>query len=103
MKNLLVVDNKVINNMLKDPRIIKNIPCLKISADQLSTIAKGGRFCHSCNTKKKQIATNAIKSARQCIKSLKGKQLSTLKGLLNVKQIRVVAKNAQGKTTQFTI
>ena len=102
MVNLLTIEDSTIKSMLVDPRIMALLPCLSSAKGKLDGVAKGGKQCSRCRSEKKQIANDAMRVAKDCIKSTKGSKLAALKDILGTKQLRMVAKNAAGKPVQYT-
>ena len=102
-KNLLVIEDKTIKVMMQDPRVMQLLPCLKGPQMQLKSTQKGGRNCTRCQAKKRQIASDAIRVARDCIKNTRGSRLTELKQLLGTKQIQIIARNSKNARVKYTI
>lgn len=103
MTNLLTIEDNTVKAMLADPRVVSLLPCLSGAKSKLESLAKGGRNCNRCNTKKRAINNDAMSAARSCLRGVRGAALTQLKALLGTKQIRFISKNSAGKKVQFTI
>lgn len=101
--NLVVIEDATIRSMMQDPKVMDALPCLKGPKTQLDSIKKGGTNCQRCQAERKQIAGDALRTARACIKSARGERLDTIKKALGTRQIRVVAKNAKGRKVKYTL
>lgn len=97
--NLLVLEDRVIQGLLGDPRVLAAIPCLK-SAAAGAAAAKAG--CGRCDRKQRQARTLSNGNVRQCIAGLPAAQRDVLKQLVGARQIRVTHRNAQGKAIVLT-
>ena len=102
-QNLLTIEDSTIKAMMLDPNIMSLLPCLSGPQKQLESIQKGKKNCNRCEAEKKQIASDAMRTARACIRSTRGSRLTQLKKALGTKQIRVVARNPKGKSVKYTL
>ena len=102
-KNLLVIEDNSVRAMMQDPRITELLPCLIHPRKRLLSIKKGKENCNRCKSEKAAIVSEAMTTAKNCIRGLRGPQLNQLKKLLNARQLRVIAKNGKGQTAQFTL
>lgn len=103
MVNLLTIEDSHVKSMIKDPRILTLVPCLASAKQGIESVAKGGTNCKKCRSQKSNIQTEAIRSAKDCLRSLGGKQRDELKRLLGAKQLRFMARNASGKRVVYTV
>lgn len=103
MQQLITIEDQTIKTMLADPRITSLIPCLNKAKKDLASIAPGGENCTRCSFQKKNIAKNAYRAAKICIRNLRGSQLNQLKQLLNTKSIRIYLTNKSGASVKYTI
>lgn len=101
--NLLTVEDSTIKAMMADPRMMALLPCLSGPKQSLENTEPGGKDCKRCQAEKKQIVSDAFRTARSCIVGVRGQRLNDLKALLNTNQIRVYVKNSAGKRTAYTL
>ena len=103
MQNLLTVEDSTIRSMMQDPRVMELLPCLKGPKQSIESTKKGGTNCQRCQAERKQIVSDALRTARNCIKSARGQRLNDIKKALGTRQLRVVAKNAKGVKVKYTL
>lgn len=101
--NLLIIEDSTINAMFADPRVMDLLPCLAGPKKQISSIKPGGSNCPRCQAEKKQIASDAMRVAKDCIRGLRGQRLNDLKKLLNTRQLRIITKGVSGKRVVYTL
>ncbi len=101
--NLVVIEDSTVKALMADPRAMDLLPCLQTAKQRLATVQKGGKNCNRCEAEKRQIISDAMRTAKDCIKNARGQRLKDVKKVLGTRQIRVVAKNAQGKKVQYTL
>ena|GEM_PF-6751391 len=103
MQNLLVIEDSTIKAMMIDPRVMDLLPCMVQAKKQLTSMKKGKRNCTRCESEKRQLTSDAMRTAKACIRSARGQRLTKLKQIMGTKQIRVVARNAKGKPVKYTL
>jgi len=101
--NLVVIEDSTVLALMQDPRMMDLLPCLDGPKKRLATIQKGGRNCKRCEAEKRQITSDAMRTAKDCIKHARGQRLKGIKKVLGTRQIRVVAKNTRGKKVKYTL
>ena len=92
---MVYLEDRVINQMLGDPRILQLIPSLsgiKRTLDKISS-----NTCAMCQAAKKREQINAIRLAKQYVLSASRDAQAKLKAIMHVDQIRIVEKPAAGK------
>ena len=97
--NLLVIEDRIIQTMLGDPRFLAAIPCLSPQAQALKDVPKR---CGSCGAKRANARGKILQQVRQCIGSLPANKKVELKTLLNAKRLRLIAPNGRGKSIVLT-
>lgn len=102
-QNLVTIEDSTIRSMMQDPRVMELLPCLKGPKQAIESTKKGGTNCQRCQAERKQIVGDAIRTAKNCIRSARGQRLTDIKKVLGTRQIRVVAKNARGKKVKYTL
>lgn len=99
MTDLLILEDRVINGLLGDPRVQNLVPCL---ASVAKNYAKNKVDCGRCKVKARQVVTNTTAAAKQCIASLSSASKIALKQLINARQLRLTYRNSSGKLVQLT-
>lgn len=99
MTDLLILEDRVINGLISDPRVLNAIPCLATVA---KNYARNKVDCGRCKVKARQVVTNTAASAKQCIGGLSNQAKISLKQLVNARQIRLTYRNSSGKLIQLT-
>ena len=102
-QNLVTIEDSTIRALLQDPRAVDMLPCLSGPKKTLSSIQKGGSNCQRCKAEKAQLRSDAMRTARNCIKNARGQRLTEIKKALGARQIRVVARNAKGQKVKYTL
>lgn len=87
--NLLVLNDSVIRELLKDPRVIALLPCLNGASQQIASVRPGGSQCGICKGRRNTVENDALTTARSCIRNTRGEALKQLKVLLNARQLRI--------------
>ena len=103
MQNLITIEDSTIKAMMIDPRIMEYLPCLAGPKKTLASMKKGKPNCQRCEAEKRQLTSDAMRTAKACIRSARGQRLANLKKALGAKQIRVVARNGKGKPVKYTL
>lgn len=93
-KDLVVLEDSMLNAILADPRYVAAIPCLQTGKQSLDTVDKR---CGRCNRKRKTLRAEAFMQLRSCIAGLRGEQASAFKKLLKAKQVRVLQPAGKGQ------
>jgi flavoprotein len=94
-KRSIYLEDRVISQMLNDPRILQLIPSLN---GIRATIEKlNSSTCSMCQATKKREHVNAIRLAKQYVLGASKDAQSRVKSLMRVDEIRVVEKPAAGK------
>jgi hypothetical protein len=92
---VIYLEDRVISQMLNDPRILQLIPSL---SSIKTTIQKlNSNTCAMCQAVKKRELINATRLAKQYVLSASRDSQAKVKALMRVDQIRVVEKPAAGK------
>ena len=99
MTDLLILEDRVLNGLLSDPRVVAAIPCL---ANVAKNYDKNKVGCGRCKAKARQVVVNTTAAAKQCIGSLSSAAKISLKQLVNARQIRLTYRNGSGKLIQLT-
>ena len=100
---VLIIEDGTLTAMMLDPRIMALLPCLAGPKKQLAGIAPGGGSCKRCAAAKKQIAADAMRTAKACLLSTRDQRLVTLKQLLQATQLRIHTRNATGHPVTHTL
>lgn len=103
MQKLLVIEDSTINAIISDPQLMALLPCLNGTKKDLGSLKAGGSNCKKCAAKKKQLRQSAYRTAKQCLKSLRGDRLTKVKQLLHAEQLRVVTQGTGGKRVKYTL
>lgn len=93
-RDLVVLEDSMLNAILADPRYMTAIPCLQTGKQALDTV---GKRCGRCNRKRKTLRAEAFTQLRSCIAGLRGEQAASLKKLLGAKQVRVLQPGGRGQ------
>lgn len=100
--NLVQLDDAAIRGLMTNSVTRNLVPCLKGAGDQWLSTQKGGSNCQKCERNKATLRANALNSAKNCIRSLRGETLAQLKKQLNAKQLRVAVMHG-GKRIEYTL
>ena len=92
---VIYLEDRVINQMLNDPRILQLVPSLNGIKTTIQKLQAGN--CAMCQAVKKRELINTMRLAKQYILSTSRDTQAKVKAIMRVDQIRVVEKPAAGK------
>ena len=101
MNNLVSLEDSVVLSLLRDADAIKELPCLAGPSQLLNTVSH--KNCKKCKREKARITQEALRVARNCIRTSRGQGLQSVKRRLDTRQIRVIDTNSKGKRVQYTL
>ena len=99
MAKLVVVENSVIVNMLRNPAIVKEFPFLSAAAKRVQAQKK--RSCGSCN-KRKQVNVTDYSGIKTSLGNMPPAKLAKLKKLLGAEQVRIYYTNHKRQKVKKT-
>jgi hypothetical protein len=100
---LLVLDDAVLLNMLRDLRYRAAIPCFANGQQLLNNLQTVQHGCSGCRRKRSTANTTMLLSqVRQCIVALPAVKRAELKQLAQAKQMRVIRPNNHGGMVRIT-
>jgi hypothetical protein len=98
MPDLLLLEDRHIQEMLRDPRYAA-LPCI---AGVAASLDQQLLACGRCTGKKKRMYSQTITNIKNCLTSLRGSQLNQLKSLLGASKLRLFKRNSKGHRVQVT-
>jgi hypothetical protein len=98
---LLIVEDAVINGMLKNPSITNEFPFMKTAADKMVAAPKG-RGCGRCGRRKNRANAVDYASIKTAIGSLPKSRKARLKDLLQADKVRVYYVNSNNQKVKLT-
>lgn len=91
-----VITHDTVAAMLRDPKFLAEIPCLKLPAKQLAGIRPGCTRCSRDEAATKQ--RDIIKNTFACLQELSTEGQNKLRRMLNTKSYSFAIVNRAGKT-----
>jgi hypothetical protein len=96
--NLLVIEDKVIREMVRDPRF-SHLSCVQ---SYNSRIASEKQKCGRCKRKLKNAQGAAYQELANCLSRLPPQSRNEVKQLLGARQLRTIRTNSKGQRVQIT-
>ena len=99
MRDLVVLEDSTIAEMVRNDKFVNAIPCL---VNQAQIIAPKSTGCGACARKRAEQQKNAFARIKTCLAGLSAAKKTELKELLDAKNIRLVFATATGQISNIT-